>query len=216
MCICVRSYTMDNLNYLCTIVQMISTDSSKTTKGQERRRLILNTTLQMISSGGVDSISFRRVASAAGVPLGSTTYYFESRDHLIREAFDHYIDSTRKSLEGLTEDRINNASGLIDYLVLWTTREFADKAMLLTEYEMVLFAARDTRVAESLHQWDAAMAKDLASTLTIIGAKRSLEAAQIILHIMRGYELDSLSRQQPDASELRRKLELALPGLIAA
>ena len=75
------------------------------TRGLERRQLILDTALRMIATGGVDSITHRRVADAAGVPLGSTTYYFESREHLLREAFDHYLTFARALQKKVAEEK---------------------------------------------------------------------------------------------------------------
>ena len=65
---------------------------SKAPRGEERKTQMLNATLRLIAAGGVDSVTHRRVAEAAGVPLGSTTYHFESREHLLQEAFEHYRD----------------------------------------------------------------------------------------------------------------------------
>ncbi len=64
--------------------------------GEARRELILDTTLRLIASGGVDSVTHRRVAEDAGIPLGSTTYYFDSKEHLLREAFEHYLASATR------------------------------------------------------------------------------------------------------------------------
>jgi DNA-binding transcriptional regulator YbjK len=60
-----------------------------------RRSRILQATLEVITADGVDAASYRRIASHAGVPLGSMTYYFPSLEGLIVSA----IDSTRGQLE---------------------------------------------------------------------------------------------------------------------
>ncbi|MEM7019728.1 MAG: TetR family transcriptional regulator [Pseudomonadota bacterium] len=199
---------------MCTIVQMQKI-SKLPTKRADRRLLILNTTLRMIAAGGVDSVTHRRVADAAGIPLGSTTYYFDSREHLLQEAFEHYLDIARKLQQQVSAGRsVSNINDLVDLLVELTNREFEDEAMLQTEYEMTLFAARDPRVAKSLHAWDETMITDIAVAMESLGASHTKDGARTILHLMRGYELDCLTRHQTNADDLRRRLKVVVATLI--
>jgi len=94
-----------------------------------RRELILQTTLQLIARGGIDVVTHRRVADAAGIPLGSTTYYFQSRDHLLRDTFDFYIEKAKRLQR--PPDNINSIAALVRYLVDITNREFEEEEMLL-------------------------------------------------------------------------------------
>ncbi len=191
-------------------------DAAKTDgRGPQRRRLILETTLRLIAEGGVDSVTHRKVAEAAGVPLGSTTYYFESRDHLLREAFDHYLAQATKLQADVRSGPLDSQAALVDYLVELTRREFEDEAVLLAEYELTLFAARDAHVAESLHRWDAAIIKEITRALKSLGAPRARESAQTILNLMRGYELDRLTRHKLDSASFKRRLAVVVSALVA-
>lgn len=62
--------------------------------GPERRRAILDATARVIATGGIRALTFRAVAREAGVPLGSTTYYFDDKEHLLREALQDMRDRT--------------------------------------------------------------------------------------------------------------------------
>jgi len=190
--------------------------TGKIRRGEGRRRLILDTTLRLIANGGVDSVTHRRVADAAGIPLGSTTYYFESREHLLREAFDHYLVMATELQSNTRSGPLTTESDLVDYLVEVTSREFEDEAMLLAEYEMTLYAARDRHVAESLHAWDAKILEGIAEAMKSLGASRPKDAAQTILNLMRGYELDSLSRHELDSNNFRRRLKKIVTALVAS
>ncbi|MGI9327819.1 MAG: TetR/AcrR family transcriptional regulator [Pseudomonadales bacterium] len=192
-------------------------EATKTSgRGEQRRRLILDTTLRLIADGGVDSVTHRRVADAACIPLGSTTYYFESRDHLLREAFDHYLaQATALHLE-VRSNPIESQAALVDYLVELTRREFEDEAILLAEYELTLFAARDAHVAASLHRWDQMLIKEIAKAMKSLGASRAHESAQTILNLMRGYELDRLTRHELDSANFRKRLKVVVSALANA
>jgi AcrR family transcriptional regulator len=55
-----------------------------------RKRAILDATLGLVAAQGADAVRLRDVARASGVSVGSLQYYFDSRDQLIREAFDQH------------------------------------------------------------------------------------------------------------------------------
>jgi AcrR family transcriptional regulator len=55
-----------------------------------RKRAILEATLRLVADQGAAAVRLRDVARAAGVSVGSLQYYFDSRDQLIRAAFDQH------------------------------------------------------------------------------------------------------------------------------
>lgn len=186
------------------------------TRGEQKRRLILETTLSLIADHGVDAVTHRKVAKAAEVPLGSTTYYFASREHLLREAFVHYIEFAREhhARLGAKLDPSSIAS-MVDLLVELTEWEFEKETRMLAEYELTLYAARDDVVAQHLHAWDEAILSQLSEALSAFGASDAREGATTILHMLRGYELDCLSRHESKSASLRKRL-LRVIGSICA
>ena len=55
-------------------------------RGVARRIALLEATLELLAEIGADAVTHRRVAEHAGLPLASTTYWFESKEHLLTEA----------------------------------------------------------------------------------------------------------------------------------
>lgn len=53
----------------------------------------------MISTHGVRGASHRRVAAAAGVPLGSTTYHYSGKSELHYAAFSRFVAHTARAFE---------------------------------------------------------------------------------------------------------------------
>lgn len=53
-----------------------------------RKRAILDAALDLVAAKGAGAVRLRDVARAAGVSVGSLQYYFDSRDQLIREAWE--------------------------------------------------------------------------------------------------------------------------------
>src|SRR3954451_8543554 len=70
-------------------------------RGEERRQEILHATLELIESSGVEAVTHRAVGEASGVPLGSVTYYFPTKDALLREALECWVEEEVSRLEAL-------------------------------------------------------------------------------------------------------------------
>ncbi|MBT1445750.1 TetR family transcriptional regulator [Shewanella sp. JM162201] len=60
--------------------------------GQARRKAILEATLKVIVAEGIRGVRHRAVATMAGVPLASTTYYFADIKELIHDALTYYAE----------------------------------------------------------------------------------------------------------------------------
>ncbi len=185
-------------------------------RGERSRRAILEATLRVIARGGVDAVTHRRVAAEAGVSHGTTTYHFASRDEIVLEAFRYYIGtiSTLMASAG-AELREPTPEAIVDFLVELVRREFTDPELLLAEYELILFAARNEALAREYRAWQRGLDAQLAAALEACGAPRPVEAARLISSVHRAFELERLTLPDTPAEDLRRRLELLLPGLLA-
>lgn len=184
-------------------------------RSEQRRRAIMRATLRVVAEGGLDRVTHRRVAAAAGVPLGSTTYYFASRDDLIRQSFQLYLDESTKVLGDLAREYPEiTVENLVAYLVELARREFERPGLVLAEYELILAAARDASLARDLKSWERGRIAELAEWLEQIGASRPVESARSVLQLMRGYELESLTRPDPDPEDLGRRLSVLIRAFV--
>lgn len=182
-----------------------------------RREAILDAALEVIAERGTEEVTHRSVAARAGVPLGSTTYYFASRDELVREAFRRYVTRVVELLNGiLVERQPKDAAGIVDFLLEVVRAETAGRWTVIVEYELVLRAARDAELAADFHRYERALASGFAETLERLGAPQPFDAARTLIALVRGCELDGLTRVNPDLDEMKRRLapvvDLALRG----
>ncbi len=65
-----------------------------TKKALRTRRQILESSVALFRERGFDATSMRDIASRAGLSLGSTYYYFESKQALV---FDYYVESQEEA-----------------------------------------------------------------------------------------------------------------------
>ncbi len=61
-------------------------------RGAARREALLDAVLRVVAEVGVDAVTHRRVAEEAGLPLASTTYWFQSKEHLLTAALQSAAD----------------------------------------------------------------------------------------------------------------------------
>ncbi len=182
-----------------------------------RREAILDAALEVITEHGTEGVTHRSVAAQAGVALGSTTYYFASRDELVREAFRRYVTRVLALLNAiLLERQPKDAASVVDFLVAVVRAETAGRWTVIVEYELVLRAARDPELAADFHRYERALASGLAEALERLGAPQPFDAARTLIALVRGFELDGLTRANADLDEMKRRLspvvELALRG----
>jgi DNA-binding transcriptional regulator YbjK len=69
--------------------------AEKRPRDPQRPARIVAAAREIIRSEGVMAVSHRRVAEVAGVPLGSTTYYFATIEDLLRQAIEEDIEAFR-------------------------------------------------------------------------------------------------------------------------
>jgi DNA-binding transcriptional regulator YbjK len=181
------------------------------------RRAILGATLRVVAAGGIDAVTHRRVAAEARVPLGSTTYYFRSRDEMLIEAFRQYMADIRSMIDLLGEEfPQRDFASFLDLLVAFTQREFRDPALVLAEYELNLFAVRNPGLAEEVRAWQRTMVSLVSERLEDLGAERPNDAARTLVAAMRGFEIDLLLHTEQSFEQFRARLEVLLRGLLPA
>ena len=72
-------------------------------RGEERRERILRATLGVIARDGIPAVTHRLVAAEADVPLGSLTYWFATKDDLLRDALRLFVDEETERLRAVGE-----------------------------------------------------------------------------------------------------------------
>src|SRR6266498_562388 len=71
---------------------------------EARRQRIVTAAVRAIAEVGAGNVTHRRIATLAGVPLGSTTYYFPTLDDLVAAALREAVEYSRAGLEVWAEE----------------------------------------------------------------------------------------------------------------
>lgn len=131
----------------------------------ERRARIAKAAIEVVAERGIDGLTHRAVAAAAGVPLGSTTYHFATLDDLLEVALHEAAANNVRELQewerALAADA-DFAAALAD-LVMGYIHELYPHTVV--QYDLYVAALHRPRLRPASAAWDDALIK-LFSTRT--------------------------------------------------
>ncbi len=186
---------------------LFSREHGKADETRDRREVILEAAVRIIGAGGPDAITHRAVAARAAVPLGSVSYYFDSREELVRESFRYYLAVAAQFLETFDRQaRPDSVRALTDFLVEVARREFMEPEVVRAEYELILYAAQDEALAREFAAYERGLEVQLAARLERLGATRPIDASRTLIDLVRGFELERFTRPDAEFADLRRRL----------
>ena len=188
----------------------------------DRRTALLEATLQLIGSGGLAAVTHRAVERAAGLPHGSTTYYFKSKQQLLEAAVARLLEidraradeivhaisrtlATRAPLDSLDLDAIAAA------IVAWIDQ---DRTYQLARYELFVESARRPELKAAMRSGGDSFLRVLEPIVVAAGSHDPARDARIALAMANGLMLEQLARPEPDFAT--RVLPAALRKLLAS
>jgi DNA-binding transcriptional regulator YbjK len=177
---------------------------------------MLRAAAALLAEGGVKAVTHRSVAERAGVPLASTTYYFESIDELAAEA-----------LRLTTEERVDQLDAFVDaamdsppapgelgrrFLAEVVSRPTAD---ILAQFEVYLEAARNPEMQQTAAAAIEAFERVAQQALDRLGPRDDRGMAIALSALVDGFAIHRLARPLPPEREFEIML-VALRALFIA
>ncbi|MFB6508699.1 TetR/AcrR family transcriptional regulator [Streptomyces virginiae] len=185
----------------------------------DRRTLIADTAIDLVAAAGLRGLTHRAVDGAAGLPAGSTSYYFRTRTALIGACYARLAEldlgdvgdlsgfgevggvgevggegSPRPSLPPppgpAPADREAAAAALAGLLHRWLT---VGRARQLARFELSLEAARNPELEADFHRAGQGARARAAGILAALGARRPEEAAELLVAWTDGLLYDRLA-----------------------
>jgi DNA-binding transcriptional regulator YbjK len=163
------------------------------TRGEERRREILHATLDLIERGGVGAVTHRAVGDASGVPLGSITYYFPTKDALLREALECWVTEEVTRLEGVIAAIEREHLSPEEGAARWSELLRGNDPHQIAQFDLYLQAARDPQLREAAAQAFAAYERVAAAALQAVGLPGGAAAAPLFVALADGLGLRRLA-----------------------
>lgn len=124
-------------------------------KNETRRALLADAGIAVLARDGSRGLTHRAVDAEAGVPLGTTSNYFRSRESLVAGLFERIgvrLAPTPADLEARAVEQPSRAL-FADYIRDIVRRLITNREVTLALYELRLDAARRPDLAASLGEW---------------------------------------------------------------
>jgi TetR/AcrR family transcriptional regulator, regulator of biofilm formation and stress response len=190
----------------------IAPDRGRRPHGNARRLLLLQTTLRLIADEGIDAVSHRSVAEAAGVPLGSTTYWFASRQDMLRQALEHFarleIKTLREHLAAVLGRRLSRKRLVDEFTDLLMPQLGQARWRTVAQYAFLQEAARQAELEPVCREWTDAWQDALAEVFASLGTADPQLEARMFLAMLDGLLLEQLAA--PDEDPERKVIRPAL------
>lgn len=174
-------------------MEMASVTKVRRARGERRRRELLEAALVVIDQRGVQATTHRAVAEVAGVPLATTTYYFESIDHLLEEALMLFVTEEAARLRALAET-LRGTTSSPAAIAADFARELAEGSpwpvpLKRVQFELYLEASRRPRLRAAAQQCVATYVEVTEAALTAAGSPRAAEGARLFVALADGLGL---------------------------
>jgi DNA-binding transcriptional regulator YbjK len=186
-------------------------------RGAARREALLDAVLDVVAEVGVDAVTHRRVADHAGLPLASTTYWFDSKEHLLTAALERAAERDSERLRAFIDDAPSPSADPLATVVsaiLGPIEESTQscRGWLLATYALMLEAARRPALREITRRWTDAYLEALAPLLAAAGSTHPRSDAGLVLAAADGLLIEQLA--SGDASDLAPRLRRLADALV--
>jgi DNA-binding transcriptional regulator YbjK len=158
--------------------------------------------MEVIVKSGVEGLSHRTVAAEAGVPLGSTTYYFASLDEILLAAALRAMADDKASLSAWAEG-ISREADLAQALAE-RIMDDAHRSQMVANVRLYFAAATRPELQQLAYEWSMVMTHVLEPFVDEVTAE-ALSALYdaMIIRVM-------ISGERVDQSEIERVIRRAL------
>jgi TetR/AcrR family transcriptional regulator, regulator of biofilm formation and stress response len=183
-------------------------------RGQARRVQLLQAAVEVIAEQGVGGASHRAIATRAGMPLSTTSYFFASLDDLMAAALAVVADrvATRLDESIRTIVRTNlTAEEAIDYFI--DTLLGSPSEDVAAQFEIYLECARRPQLQAAAHQIMVSVERAAESALRVLGIATPGDRAQLVVAMIDGLALHRRAWPRGDAD--RRALSNAIHTVVA-
>ena len=168
----------------------------------DTRERILRATVELIGREGVAAVTNRRVATEAGVALGSLTYHFASQTDLLRESLLLFVGEEVARQKAIALDlrqrqpSVEEVAAEVERVV----EESGNRIQQLAEMELHLQAARDPKLQEASLRCFEAYEEVARAALEMLEVPEPARHARSIVALMYGMGLRRLGTGGEDAA----------------
>lgn len=150
----------------------------------------------------MDAVSHRAVALRADVPLGSTTYWFASRQQMLHDALEYFarteIAALRERLAPVLGRDLSSRELVDAFTDILLPQLDESRSRTIAQYALLQEAAREPELESVCRDWTEAWEQALQPVFASLGGADSLLEARMFLAMLDGLLLGQLAAPAPD------------------
>ncbi|WP_436775571.1 TetR/AcrR family transcriptional regulator [Yinghuangia sp. YIM S09857] len=184
-----------------------------------RRVQLLDAAIRVLAAHGLRGLTHRAVQQEAGLPHGSVTYYFKTRDHLVFGVIDRMTELERRQA-GQVADELLRAMAVRpfrpDYPRIaelthawWST----SRDRQLARYEMQLAGTREPAIAEAMNRSAREFWKLTELVALATGSSDAVNDGEVLLAFIDGMMFHFLVHEPENPKYLETGLRFAVESL---
>ncbi|MBO0768588.1 MAG: TetR family transcriptional regulator [Solirubrobacterales bacterium] len=183
----------------------------------ERRTQLLQAAAELVEAQGLGALSHRAVEQAAGVPHGSVTYWFGSRDGLITALVNWLCEQSERQCRALAaqveESLREGGKPDVDVLARGMSEWHASPAaMHLARLELELQGAREPAHAARMTAAAGVFWEMCATLARVLGSDDPERDGRTMAVLLDGVLLDALAHPPQDLAVLETAIRWVLQG----
>jgi DNA-binding transcriptional regulator YbjK len=171
----------------------------------DRRTVLLDAALELVGTQGMRGLTHRAVDTAAGVPAGSTSNHFRTREALILGIVERFIAREREMATGPGDEVDPTPEGVAVALGRFVRRAVGpDRAVTLARYAILVETAQNPALRPGMAPGAAqvdAWARDL---ITRAGSRDPDRDLGVLANYVTGLVLHELALPSPDLDPAAR------------
>lgn len=129
----------------------ITPRDSGNARGHEGLELILKAALSVLIDHGYKCLTLRRIASECGMKLGNISYYFKSKDELVRTLLDSIMAAYEDAFKDTIDEAGGNAEKEMENLMRFIMEDITSKKTTRIFPELWALSSHDPFIRDRLY-----------------------------------------------------------------
>jgi DNA-binding transcriptional regulator YbjK len=185
----------------------------------DRREALLEAAIRVVSQQGMRGLTHRAVETEAGVPHGSTTYYFGTRHDLLVALMAYMSERGRREIEPIARglaltlaDRSKpvDLDAIASALIAWLD---ASSEMELARYELQITAARDPEMKQLMTEHCDVFRRMCEPIVIACGSQDPERDSHVVQAAVDGWMFDRLTHSAPHEETIKRGMKVLLGSI---
>jgi len=169
----------------------------------DKRKALLFTSAKLIHEHGYNNVGIKTIVDELNIPKGSFYYYFDSKEKLVLEIIDLYIEDTKMNIQSIEQ----NIAGIKEFFNIFFNRlEELDLKRGCPIGNLILELSDEKECFRlKLMEWYSVLETWIIKILSKSGVSNPEEKAKVLIGAFEGAMLVSKLEKSPKHFELFNK-----------